>query len=74
MITDLHMPRMNGIELLRQVRTSLPARPRTVAMSGVFRMVQAAPAAAAGLLGADAVLDKPFTRQQLLRALAIAVE
>ncbi|MBI4502729.1 MAG: response regulator [Gemmatimonadetes bacterium] len=73
-ITDLHMPRMNGIEFLRQVRTRSPARPRTVAMSGVLHMSQAAPAAAASILGADAVLDKPFTRHQLLQALAMAVD
>jgi CheY-like chemotaxis protein len=73
MITDLYMPRMDGIELLREVRNG-SSRPRTVAMSGVIHLEQAMSTAAASLLGADAVLDKPFTRQQLLRALATAVD
>src|SRR6476661_4314210 len=44
-ITDLHMPRMNGIEFLREVRTTAGVRPRVVAMSGVVHLAHAAPAA-----------------------------
>jgi DNA-binding NtrC family response regulator len=58
-ITDIYMPEMDGIELLAQLRETLPEA-RLVAMSGggvlpAYHMLGAAKA-----LGAIAVIEKPF--------------
>src|SRR6185436_1570777 len=66
LLTDLYMPGMDGIQLLRQIGNDRTRAKRVVAMSGVLHRGQASSAAAASLLGADAVLDKPFSRHQLL--------
>lgn len=67
-ITDLAMPEMDGLELLRQIRNCGRPLPRSIAMSGVMRANQPATRAAA-LIGADAILTKPFTNDELLRTL-----
>jgi CheY-like chemotaxis protein len=70
LITDLYMPRMNGFELLRLVQ-SAGTVPRLVAMSGVVDYeVRPSAAEAALLLATHAILDKPFTIQQLIQAIA----
>lgn len=55
-LTDLHMPRVNGFELLQWLRANQPGVP-AVLMTGVLT-VAAARAALEG--GAVAVLSKPF--------------
>ena len=64
-ITDLHMPRMDGITFVREVRLLLPDIPIVVA-SGRMEDDEAAELAALGVTGR---LDKPFTQAQLAEAL-----
>lgn len=65
LITDLVMDEMDGIELLRRVRSRWPGTP-AIAMSGArngriyLKM--------ASLLGAEFVLEKPFSCEDLLTA------
>jgi DNA-binding NtrC family response regulator len=74
MITDIDMPSMNGLELLRALRTVVP-RPKVIAMSGQG-MMPTQHLDMAELFGAVERLQKPFTNQELLavvdRALAVA--
>jgi two-component system cell cycle sensor histidine kinase/response regulator CckA len=65
-LTDIGMPGMSGIELAARVREAHPAV-RLVFMTG-----RGAAAAAAVAGPADAVLLKPFSRDELLAALQIA--
>ena len=64
-ITDLHMPVMDGVAFVRALRQEMPEVPVIVAsgrlepsMSNELR-----------LLGVDVFLEKPFTREKLGRAL-----
>jgi CheY-like chemotaxis protein len=67
-LTDLHMPGMNGLELIVALQTARPRMP-VVAMSGDIG-VQAGSLEDARLLGAVMTLAKPFTRQELGAAMA----
>jgi len=70
-ITDLIMPEMDGIELIRGLREKLPAIP-VIAVSGGL---SSGPGSArpilnaAKALGAAAVLSKPFRADDLCRAI-----
>lgn len=65
-VTDLLMPRMDGLSLLSEVRTRCPSAVRMVITSfGDKERVLAALN-----LGADYLLEKPFTSQQLADVLA----
>jgi PAS domain S-box-containing protein len=64
-ITDLHMPRMDGLAFVREVRLLLPEIPIVVA-SGRMEEDDAAKLTARGVTGR---LDKPFTQAQLAEAL-----
>ena len=61
-ITDVSMPEMDGMTLLREVRTLSPTTDVVVmtAFSSVPNVVQAFK------LGADEYLTKPFTEEELL--------
>lgn len=63
-ISDIYMPDMDGIELLRHLRRQESA-PAFVAISGGGRTVQVDYLGLAQRLGARAILRKPFTRAQL---------
>jgi two-component system, chemotaxis family, chemotaxis protein CheY len=75
-ITDIIMPRMNGVETIKAIRELFPAA-RILAISGGgnFGRVSYQPEAittsaylaAAAKAGADAMLTKPFDRDELLR-------
>jgi CheY-like chemotaxis protein len=66
LVTDLMMPDVDGIELIRSVRASGP--PITIiAMSGADESVYLR---VASRLGADYVLRKPFTIEDLQRVLS----
>jgi two-component system chemotaxis response regulator CheY len=69
-LTDLYMPQMDGLSLVRALRKSKSAQPRIIAMSGSPNLGKEAALDAARVLGADAVLRKPFSREQLVRAIA----
>ena len=72
-ITDLYMPRMDGIDLLRFIpRSGLPL-PKIIAMTTESLHSRESTWSAATLLGARYVLWKPFTEGDLRRAIA-AVE
>lgn len=64
-ITDLHMPHMDGVAFVRALRSTLPNMPVMVASGRVDEAV------AAELLrhGVNRRLDKPFTQDQLAREL-----
>jgi len=65
MLTDLHMPQMDGIGLLREVRVLLPGVEVIVASGRMddeqLREIRG--------LGVKSCLDKPFTRAGLIEAL-----
>jgi CheY-like chemotaxis protein len=66
-VSDLNMPGMAGMDLLAAVRQeSCLARTRVVLLTGMAEQTLASPD---GGCVADAVLTKPFTRDQLLAAL-----
>jgi YesN/AraC family two-component response regulator len=69
-ITDLYMPKMDGVALLAKIQQS-ESPPRLIAMSGVFHLARSA--ATLGLFDPDVILEKPFTSEELQGALAKAV-
>jgi CheY-like chemotaxis protein len=71
-LTDLLMPDRDGIEVIRDLRGSRPDLP-IVAMSGGGRMPAAFYLKLARSLGAKAILEKPFSNQQLLLTIALAL-
>jgi CheY-like chemotaxis protein len=66
-VTDIFMPRHDGIDVLREAKAQ-PKQPRVVAISGGSPRLQMDFLKTAGKLGADAVVQKPFTPLQLLQA------
>ena len=68
-LTDLYMPQMDGLSLVRALRKSQAVGPRIIAMSGSPNLGKEAALDAAKVLGADAVLRKPFSREQLVRTI-----
>lgn len=69
-ITDLVMPEQEGLETIRALRRDLPGV-RIIAISGAFagKFLKAAK-----MLGADAVLSKPVSADQLLTTVAEVVK
>ena len=64
-ITDLYMPEQDGIETIQQLRDMDPAC-RILAISGDVARGSGSALRDARMLGADAVLAKPFTVTALL--------
>ena len=71
-IVDIHMPEMDGLELLVHFRTSAPGMP-VIVMSGGVQTGSLNLLADARLLGAFATLAKPFSVDELLGAVARAL-
>ena len=71
-LTDIQMPETDGIEVILQLRTYAPRLP-VIAMSGGDRSGDLDLLGDAGLLGAVALLKKPFSADALSRAIAAAV-
>lgn len=68
LVTDIVMPEMDGIELIGEVGRRFP-QTRIIAMSGgAERFPIKDVLSIARRAGAGAVLDKPFTPQQLLES------
>lgn len=67
-ITDLFMPEKEGIETIIELRER-SARVRILAISGGARFGPDEPLTDARLLGADAVLAKPFSVEELSEAM-----
>ncbi len=68
-ITDLHMPQMDGLAFVRALRRTLPDLPIIVA-SG---RLDVGPAKELGRLGVTELLDKPFTQAMLANALRAVI-
>lgn len=66
-ITDLVMPNVSGLEVIRQVRARWPELP-IIAISGGERLGVGNLLDPATELGAHRALAKPFSRQELLAA------
>ncbi len=69
LITDIFMPDTDGLETIKQFRSQYPAV-RIIAMSGGGGTLREADyLSTASVAGADAVLRKPFSPDNLLQAL-----
>jgi CheY-like chemotaxis protein len=64
-ITDMLMPTLDGSEVLSRVKAT-PNRPKVIAISGGGAGVSADMALRAARASADAYLEKPFERTDLL--------
>ena len=71
-IVDIHMPEMDGLELLVQFRTIAPAMP-VIVMSGGIQTGGLDLLGDARLLGAFATLAKPFSIDELLGVVSRAL-
>src|SRR5580704_6787644 len=67
-VTDIHMPGMNGATLISELKRHYQQVP-VVAISGLFNSGHGLDAQAAIALGAARALAKPFKRAELLGAL-----
>lgn len=68
-VCDLFMPDMDGIEMLKQLRTTQPDLP-VITMTGGFMGSTYPFTKVVELLGADHVLEKPFPLAQLHSVIA----
>ena len=66
-ITDIFMPGMDGIEFLVHIRKTFPDA-RVLAMSGGGILSRDQALSDASLLGADHILQKPFSKEEVLAA------
>jgi two-component system, chemotaxis family, chemotaxis protein CheY len=71
-VVDIHMPEMDGLELLVQFRTIAPAMP-VIVMSGGIQTGGLDLLGDARLLGAFATLAKPFSIDELLGVVSRAL-
>ena len=68
LITDIFMPETDGLETINQFREAFPGI-KIIAMSGGGASLEADYLSTASVVGADAVLRKPFSKESLLQAL-----
>jgi CheY-like chemotaxis protein len=68
LITDIFMPESDGFEAIAEFRKSFPAT-KIIAISGGAPLMKTNYLDAAGLIGIDAALQKPFDVEELLRLL-----
>jgi CheY-like chemotaxis protein len=69
-ILDLFMPEQDGMETILAMR-QLSADTRIIAISGNFHPMVSVVLKAAGHLGADAVLSKPFSINRLVEGIGL---
>jgi CheY-like chemotaxis protein len=72
-LTDLYMPKMDGLMLVRAVRMGPTPGPRIIAVSGSPNLGKDAALEAARVLGADAILLKPLARDVLIKTVRSVV-
>ncbi len=68
-VTDVRMPRMDGIELLRTIRGQSPWLPVIIMTGQVEQDIRAA----ASAWGAAALFQKPVSRGELIAAINVAL-
>jgi DNA-binding response OmpR family regulator len=68
-VTDIYMPRQEGIETILTLRRE-DSETRIIAISGGGRTGNMDALEMARLLGADAIIEKPFRTDQLLAKIA----
>lgn len=66
-ITDIYMPEMDGIQFIMRLKEAFPEA-RVIAMSGGGWQAKENVLGAASILGAEAVLEKPFTVEDVASA------
>lgn len=71
-VTDMNMPEMDGLEVIRALRAIDPAVP-IVAISGGGLFSKQMLLASASTLGADEVISKPFDLQEIVASLERAL-
>jgi CheY-like chemotaxis protein len=71
-ITDIHMPVIDGIEVIAALHAMFPALP-IIAISGGDQSATLNLLGSAGLLGAAASLRKPFTLTEVLEVVSLAL-
>jgi CheY-like chemotaxis protein len=69
LLTDVRMPVMDGITLVRRIRKT-GATPRVILVTGYKDQVLQD----ASKLGVDAIVEKPFDREELLRTMRDCLE
>lgn len=72
-LTDLIMPEKEGLETIMELRRRDPAA-RIIAMSGGGRLTAAGCLSMAQRLGANSVLAKPFSNEELTAAITALLE
>jgi two-component system chemotaxis response regulator CheY len=72
-LTDIHMPETNGIEVMLELRAFAPTLP-VIAMSGGQRALDLDLLGSAKLLGAVKILTKPFSPGDVIAAVAAALK
>jgi DNA-binding NtrC family response regulator len=72
-ITDIHMPEKNGLEAIIELRQIAP-QVRILAMSGGDLNARVDVLGDAALLGAVQTISKPFTLDEMLRAVEKVLE
>jgi two-component system, OmpR family, response regulator CpxR len=68
-VTDIFMPHQDGIGVLQHVKAGPGPRPKIIAISGGSPRVRGDYLEAAKILGADAILQKPFSPDSLIDAI-----
>ncbi|HVW20073.1 MAG TPA: response regulator [Opitutaceae bacterium] len=72
LVTDVLMPERDGIELIREVRSKYPGM-KIVVMTSGGQISRGEYLVMATKLGANVGLEKPFNREQLLKAVHAAL-
>ena len=72
-ISDVYMPEMDGIEFLIRLKEAFPET-RVIAMSGGGYLSKDRILGAASMLGAEGILEKPFTVAEVVNVVEEALE
>jgi CheY-like chemotaxis protein len=72
-LTDILMPEMDGLEFIKEARAMLRSVPIVAFSGGGYLASRSFCLKTAKAIGANAVMPKPFDRQQLLTAIDDAV-
>ena len=73
MVTDVQMPKVNGLELLKRVRCGQSAAPRSLNAIVVTALEEECVLATAMSLDVNGFIQKPFTAPTLIKRLLVAM-